>query len=153
MAQIKPYIVTLGSLKYEDGYWSIDGMKAPIYQDAFITPELAQTAFNELNPRRTFEKEAGVRGGTHHMKNEGYFASITVEVGDTVEGYAWKQWTQEDAWSWYVHGEGMYEIVLPHMQDQPEPVYVETAQEYAALVQQAAEMGAYGVRYVGASNE
>lgn len=153
MAQIKPYIVTLGGLKYEEGYWSIDGMKAPIYQEKFNNPGEALGAFHELNPRQTFEKEASVRGGMHRMKNEGYFASITVEVGDTEEGYAWRQWTQEDAFSWYVHGDGMYQIVLPHMQDQPDPVYVETAEEYASLVQQAVVMSAYGVRYVGPSNE
>lgn len=151
MAQIKPYIVTLGSLKYDGSCWTQDG--SIIYQEAFGTPEEAQEAFQSLDARKAFEKEAHVRGGVRHMKGEGYFASITVEIGNTIEDYAWHQWTQEDAWSWYVHGEGMYEIVLPHMQDQPEPVYVETAQEYAALVQQAAEMGAYGVRYVGASNE
>ena len=84
------------------------------------------------------------------MKNEGYYTRLYYLHHDeeTEETVAWRNWTQEDAWSWYIHGEGLYRIVLPHMQDQPEPAYIETEGEYAALVQQAAEMGGYGVKFV-----
>lgn len=146
----KPFIVELGKMIYENGSWNINGMVEPLYFKGFRTLDEAQAAFNDLHPRDAFEKEAGVRGGVSRMKNEGYYTRLYYLHHDeeTEETAAWRNWTQEDAWSWYIHGEGLYRIVLPHMQDQPEPAYIETEVEYAALVQQAEEMGGYGVKFV-----